>query len=128
MTWMKMNRLQTVTEVTKNPVSLDEPPVGQEGKILGELVADSRTPSPEEITISRELLSRTLRMLGRLSDRERKTIRLRFGIGTRRTYTLEEVGKRFGLTRERVRQIEAKALKKLRASRESDVLKHLLKP
>lgn len=121
-----IGKLERLLEVTPDPISLDEPVKGQEDRSLFDLVEDRSTPSPHDVLISRELSLRALKSLSRLSDRERKMIRLRFGIGTRHPHTLEEIGEKFGITRERVRQIEATALEKLRDSREREVLASML--
>ena len=123
---LPVRRLEQLMDVVCDPISLDEPLKGQEDRAIGETVADLSTPSPHEVMASRELSLRTLKALSRLDDRERRTLRLRFGIGAHRPHTLEEIGTKFGVTRERVRQIECKALQKLRASQESEILESLL--
>lgn len=107
-------KVREVQGLTPDTVSLDVP-IGEDGDTtLGDFVADSGHCDPEEIA-ARKLLSETIReVLGTLPDREREILELRFGLNDGRMRTLEEVGTMFGITRERVRQIEAKALRKLR--------------
>jgi RNA polymerase primary sigma factor len=105
------------SSIVKEPMSLDvSRDQGDDGndRTLGSLLADTETPMPEEIVANNEMTVQVLRMLKRLKPREREMIRLRFGIGKKRDYTLQEVGSRFGLSRERVRQIERAVLGKLR--------------
>jgi RNA polymerase primary sigma factor len=97
----------------KDAVSL-EAPVGQEGSVLGDFLRDENLPSPFETAYQRDLDRQARELLATLTPREAKILRLRFGIGEKDAHTLEEVGKQFALTRERIRQIEAKALQKLR--------------
>jgi RNA polymerase primary sigma factor len=123
---LPVHRLERLMDVVHDPISLDEPLKGMVDRPIGETVADSSIPSPHEVVASRELSLRTLRALSRLDDRERRMLRLRFGIGARRPHTLEEIGTKFGVTRERVRQIESKALQKLRASGDAEILESLL--
>lgn len=96
------------------PVSL-ETPVGEEGEsCLADFVEDERSPSPLEGVIREDLRTQMRKALATLPPREEKVVRLRFGVGEARDYTLEELGERFSITRERIRQIEAKTLRKLR--------------
>lgn len=120
------DKVQRLLDVTPDAISLDVPQRGAEDRVVGDQVADDATPSPFDVLISRELSLRTLRALGKLKDRERRMIRMRFGIGTRRPYTLEEIGDKFGLSRERVRQIESRAMEKLRESDDGGLLESLL--
>jgi len=99
--------------LARTPVSL-ETPVGEDDTHLGDLIADEDGVDPAEVAERQSLRRVTRELLGQLSDREARILRKRFGICERRHYTLEEVGRDFSLTRERVRQIEAKALQKLR--------------
>src|SRR6185369_7328857 len=92
-----------------------ETPVGEEDdSILGDFLEDKNTIPPVEAVVCANLRDQTKRVLATLSPREEQVLRLRFGIGERSDHTLEEVGTRFAVTRERIRQIEAKALRKLR--------------
>ena len=107
-------KLRWILQVTQPPISL-ESPVGEEDESeLGNYVEDNTTPSPAQITYENMLRERVDEVLAGLSPREARVLRLRFGLGQDRPYTLEEVGQKFGLTRERIRQIEGKALRRLR--------------
>jgi len=110
---MSQEGVRRVMKISRPPVSL-ETPVGDEDSQLLDFVDDPDTPSPMDSVTVGNLSEQTCRTLASLTAREEKIIRLRFGIGVKRDHTLEEVGKDFDLTRERIRQIEAKALAKLR--------------
>ena len=106
-----------VRQLVKEPVSL-EAPTGVDGETsLGDLIMDDHAPGPEPTAISLDFQRETQKILTTLGPREEKIIRMRFGIGEKAEYTLEETGKVFGLTRERIRQLEESALKKLRQRR-----------
>ncbi|HKG26264.1 MAG TPA: RNA polymerase sigma factor RpoD [Thermomicrobiales bacterium] len=108
------DKVRQVLDVSRHPVSL-EAPVGQEGDaFLGDFIEDESMPQPIELASQQLLKSQISDALNKLTDRERKIIVLRFGLEDGRFRTLEEVGREFGITRERIRQIEAKALRKLR--------------
>jgi RNA polymerase primary sigma factor len=108
------DKVRQVLDVSRHPVSL-EAPVGQEGDaFLGDFIEDESMPQPLELASQQLLKSQISDALNKLTDRERKIIVLRFGLEDGRFRTLEEVGREFGITRERIRQIEAKALRKLR--------------
>lgn len=111
-------KVKNVIELAKRQyaVSLDAP-VGEGDTQLGNFVADKDVASPEETFIQRNMAERIRRVLATLTPREEKILRRRFGIAEARPYTLQELGEEFGITRERVRQIEAKALRKLQRSR-----------
>jgi RNA polymerase primary sigma factor len=109
----------------REPISL-ETPVGDDESRLGDAIQDASVESPSEVAQSAELVEHTQRALSALTPREERVLRLRFGIGRPSALTLEEVGREFGVTRERVRQIEAKALDKLRRAQASEPLKRLL--
>ena len=107
-------KVRQVLDVSRHPISL-EAPVGAEGDaFLGDFIEDDKIPTPMELASQHLLKSQIGEALDKLSDRERKIILLRFGLEDGRFRTLEEVGREFGITRERIRQIEAKALRKLR--------------
>ncbi len=111
---LPIDRVQRVVRIVQEPISL-ETPVGEDGDgLLGDLVADVRAIAPAEAVATSHLRTQTERMLSTLSPREERVLRLRFGIGERVDHTLEEVGQRLAVTRERIRQIEAKAIRKLR--------------
>jgi len=96
-------------------VSLDEPLADDDSRTLLDLVEDTSIVPPDDVTAERDLDARTLSALGALPEREREIVRLRFGLGDEGDHNLEEIGNRFGISRERVRQIEARALQRLRA-------------
>ena len=108
------SKLNWLLQVTQQPVSLETPVSGEEDTELGMYVEDISSPSPAQITYENMLRERLDEVLGTLTPREARILRLRFGLGQDRPYTLEEVGQKFGLTRERIRQIESKALRRLR--------------
>ncbi|MFQ5827768.1 MAG: sigma-70 family RNA polymerase sigma factor [Candidatus Methylomirabilia bacterium] len=105
-------KVRLILQSSRKPLSL-ETPIGEDSE-LGDFLEDKNTTSPDKGLIRRDLMSQVNRVLGTLSPREREILRLRFGIGEEGERTLEEVGRRFAVTRERIRQIEAKALRKLR--------------
>ena len=114
---LPLKAVEAVRQLVKEPVSL-EAPTGADGETcLGDLLMDDRSPDPESAAVSLNFQRETRKILTTLSPREEKIIRMRFGIGEKAEYTLEETGKVFGLTRERIRQLEAAALKKLRYPR-----------
>ena len=111
---MSAERVREIMKVALDPVSLETPIGEEEDSHLGDFIPDVDTPAPEEAaaaTILREVIEREL---GTLTEREARVIRLRYGLEDGRSHTLEEVGKEFEITRERIRQIESKALRKLR--------------
>jgi RNA polymerase primary sigma factor len=119
-------RIQTLWKILREPVSFDAP-IGPEGdRELGDLVEDREAISPLEKVAGEDLADHTRALLGTLSPREARILRLRFGVGEREPQTLEQVGKVFGVTRERIRQIEAAALKKLQHPTRSEHLKQLI--
>lgn len=108
------SKLRWILLVTQPPVSLESPVGDEDDSELGMYVEDNTTPSPAQVTYENMLRERLDEVLSTLSPREARVLRLRFGLGQNRPYTLEEVGQKFGLTRERIRQIEGKALRRLR--------------
>jgi len=111
-TGVPARKVRLILESSRKPLSL-ETPIGEDLK-LGDFLEDQSTESPNDNLISLDLTNQVARALGTLSAKEKKILRLRFGIGDEGEHTLEEVGKRFSVTRERIRQIETKALRKLR--------------
>src|SRR5215472_13460415 len=111
---MPLDTVQKVLKLVKEPVSLETPLGDEEESSLGDFVEDELAPSPVEAAIRSNLGELTRKVLATLTPREEQILRMRFGIGQKTDYTLEEVGKQFAVTRERIRQIEAKALRKLR--------------
>jgi hypothetical protein len=103
-----------VLKIVKEPISLATPIGDEEESSLDDFVEDELAPSPVEAAIQGNLGEQTRKMLATLTPREEQILRMRFGIGQKTDYTLEEVGKQFAVTRERIRQIEAKAPRKLR--------------
>ena len=108
------DKLQWMLEVARIPVSLESPVGDEDDSELGMFVEDTISPSPAQITYENMLRDRVEQVLSTLSPREARILRLRFGLENGHPYTLEEVGHKFGLTRERIRQIEGKALRRLR--------------
>ncbi|MEW5800984.1 MAG: RNA polymerase sigma factor RpoD [bacterium] len=119
-------KVQRMLDTVKEPISLETPVGEEEDSFLEEFVEDKNIASPEEEAESLDLLEQTRRMLATLTPREEEILRMRFGIDDRQIHTLEEVGRRFNITRERARQIEAKALSKLRHPSRSRQLKELM--
>ncbi len=111
---MPEDKVRQILEVAKEPVSLETPIGDEEDSQLKDFVKDENAENPLDGAVNAALAEATLEVLGQLTEREQKVLRMRFGIGMNTDHTLEEVGKQFGVTRERIRQIEAKALRKLR--------------
>jgi RNA polymerase primary sigma factor len=123
---LPVDKVKTARELVREPVSL-EMPVGEDADAkLGDLVEDRNAVMPFEAAARTVMRERASQLLSGLTPREERILRMRFGIGTDRDHTLEEVGRLFNVTRERIRQIEAKALGKLRASLGSEALRELL--
>jgi RNA polymerase primary sigma factor len=119
---MPLEQVQKVLRIVKEPISLETPIGDDEESSLGDFVEDEMAPSPIESAIHTNLGEHTRKVLATLTPREEQILRMRFGIGQKTDSTLEEVGKLFAVTRERIRQIEAKALRKLRAASRSSNL------
>ncbi len=122
---LSMDKILSILEASREPISL-ETPVGDDDSTLGDFLENQESQSPYDAVRTRELASRVTEILGTLSEREEKIIRLRFGIGEKAEYTLEEIGKRFNVSRERIRQIEKKALNRLRHSSRREKLKFFI--
>ena len=111
---MPLDKVRKVLKIAKEPISLETPIGEEEDSHLGDFIEDKGVISPQDAMISANLSETTRKVLGSLTPREEKVLRMRFGIGEKYDHTLEEVGQDFDVTRERIRQIEAKALRKLR--------------
>ena len=121
-----VSKVRSLLRIVKEPLSL-ETPRGEDGDCtLGDFVEDQKAPSPSDSLMSNDLNKQTRELLNSLSVREQRVLQKRFGIGEKSEHTLEEIGKEFNVTRERIRQIEAKALRKLKSSRRSRSLKAYL--
>src|SRR5438132_917758 len=111
---LSADKVRRVMKIAKEPISLETPIGEEEDSTVGDFIEDQTMPSPAEAVMGLHLQDQTRKVLATLTPREEQVLRLRFGIGERSDHTLEEVGTRFAVTRERIRQIEAKALRKLR--------------
>ena len=111
---LPVEKVRKVLKIGKEPISLETPIGEEEDSHLGDFIEDKTVVSPSEAVISMNLAEQTRKVLATLTPREEKVLRMRFGIGEKSDHTLEEVGQDFDVTRERIRQIEAKALRKLR--------------
>jgi RNA polymerase primary sigma factor len=120
---LPLDKVRKVLKIAKEPISLETPIGEEEDSHLGDFIEDKGVVSPLEAVIKANLSEQTSRVLASLTPREEKVLRMRFGIGERSDHTLEEVGQNFEVTRERIRQIEAKALRKLRHPSRSKKLK-----
>ncbi len=120
---MALDHLHKVLRITKRPISLETPIGEEEDSQLKDLIEDEKSLSPQDAAINSNLVKQTQMVLSTLNKREEKILKMRFGIGEKHDYTLEEVGRDFHVTRERIRQIEAKALRKLKLSRRAENLK-----
>ncbi len=123
---MPLDKVRKVLKIAKEPISLETPIGEEEDSHLGDFIEDKSIGSPVEVVISNNLEDSTRRVLKTLTPREEKVLRMRFGIGEKSDHTLEEVGQDFEVTRERIRQIEAKALRKLRHPSRSKQLKSFI--
>jgi RNA polymerase primary sigma factor len=120
---LPLDKVRKVLKIAKEPISLETPIGEEEDSHLGDFIEDKGVVSPLEAVIKANLSEQTSRVLSSLTPREEKVLRMRFGIGEKSDHTLEEVGQNFEVTRERIRQIEAKALRKLRHPSRSKKLK-----
>ena len=123
---MPVDRVREILKISQEPVSLETPIGEEEDSHLGDFIQDDNVPVPADAAAFTLLKEQLVEVLGTLTEREQKVLRLRFGLDDGRARTLEEVGKEFNVTRERLRQIEAKALRKLRHPSRSRKLKDYL--
>jgi len=123
---MPVERVREILKISQEPVSLETPIGEEEDSHLGDFIQDDNVPVPADAAAFTLLKEQLIEVLSTLTDREQKVLRLRFGLDDGRARTLEEVGKEFNVTRERIRQIEAKALRKLRHPSRSRKLKDYL--
>ncbi len=111
---MPLEKVRKVLKIAKEPISLETPIGDEEDSHLGDFIEDKNAVQPLDAAIQANLRETTTRVLASLTAREERVLRMRFGIGMNTDHTLEEVGQQFSVTRERIRQIEAKALRKLK--------------
>jgi RNA polymerase primary sigma factor len=123
---MPEDKVRKVMKIAKEPISLETPIGEEEDSHLGDFIEDKKMPAPSDAVVIQNLCEQTRKVLATLTPREEKVLRMRFGIGEKSDHTLEEVGQDFFVTRERIRQIEAKALKKLRHPTRSRKLRTFL--
>lgn len=123
---MPIDKVKKVMKIAKEPVSLETPVGDEEGSFLGDFIEDKNAVLPIDAAIHANLRETTTRILSTLTPREERVLRMRFGIGMNTDHTLEEVGQQFSVTRERIRQIEAKALRKLKHPSRSRKLRGFL--
>ena len=120
---VSLDHLQKILKVTKKPISLETPIGEEEDSRLEDFIEDKGSVSPQDAAINSNLANQTQKVLSTLNKREEKILRMRFGIGEKHDHTLEEVGEDFNVTRERIRQIEEKALRKLKHSTRAEKLR-----
>jgi RNA polymerase primary sigma factor len=120
---LPVDKVRKVLKIAKEPISLETPIGEEEDSYLGDFIEDKKIINPAEAVMSINLAEQTRKVLATLTPREEKVLRMRFGIGEKSDHTLEEVGQDFFVTRERIRQIEAKALRKLRHPSRAKLLK-----
>jgi RNA polymerase primary sigma factor len=123
---MSLDKVQRILKITKKPISLETPIGEEEESRLEDFIEDKEAISPQEAAISSNMVKQIQKVLSTLNQREEKILRMRFGIGEKHDHTLEEVGQDFNLTRERIRQIEDKALRKLKHSSRADKLRSFI--
>ncbi|MGL4920390.1 MAG: sigma-70 family RNA polymerase sigma factor, partial [Plesiomonas shigelloides] len=123
---MPEDKIRKVLKIAKEPISMETPIGDDEDSHLGDFIEDTTLELPLDSATSESLRNATRDVLEGLTAREAKVLRMRFGIDMNTDHTLEEVGKQFDVTRERIRQIEAKALRKLRHPSRSEVLRSFL--
>jgi RNA polymerase primary sigma factor len=121
-----IDKVRKVLRIAREPISLETPIGEEDDSHLGDFIEDKTFMSPSEAAVNLNLSEQTRKVLATLTPREEKVLRMRFGIGEKSDHTLEEVGNDFDVTRERIRQIEAKALRKLRHPTRSRKLKYFI--
>ncbi len=124
---LDLEKIKNVMKISREPISLDTPMGDDENSNLGDFLEDGDTLSPFDATIRDDLKKNLQNVLTTLTPREERVLRMRFGIDTKSDHTLEEVGKTFSVTRERIRQIEGKALKKLKHPNRKNSLSSFIK-
>ena len=122
---ISVEKVREILKIAQEPVSLETPIGEEEDSHLGDFIPDDDAPAPAEAAAFSMLKEQLVDVLGTLTEREQKVLKLRFGLEDGRARTLEEVGKKFDVTRERIRQIEAKALRKLRHPSQKQEIKGL---
>ena len=125
---MPLEKVRKVMKIAKEPISLETPIGDEEDSQLGDFIEDKNAVLPLDSAIQENLKETTTRVLSSLTPREERVLRMRFGIGMNTDHTLEEVGHVFNLTRERIRQIEAQAIRKLRQPHRSGGLRTFFEP
>jgi RNA polymerase primary sigma factor len=123
---MPVEKVQKVLKVVKEPLSLEAPLGDEENARLGDFIEDKNAILPIDVAIQSNMREITTRVLASLAPREERVLRMRFGLGMNKDHTLEEVSLQFSVTRERIRQMEAKALRKLRHPSRSRMLRNFL--
>ena len=123
---MPLEKVRKVLKIAKEPISMETPVGDEEDSSLGDFIEDKSVVVPIDASIRSSLRETTTRVLASLTPREERVLRMRFGIGMNSDHTLEEVGQQFNVTRERIRQIEAKALRKLKHPTRARKLKTFL--
>jgi RNA polymerase primary sigma factor len=123
---LPVDKVRKILKIAKEPISLETPIGEDEDSHLGDFIEDKKAVQPGEAIIAKNLVEQLQKVLATLTPREEKVLRMRFGIGEKYDHTLEEVGQDFSVTRERIRQIEAKSLRKLRHPSRSKQLKSFI--
>ena len=122
------DEVERILAIAGEPISLDAPSNSEENRCVGDMIEDVELPDPFESAVNFHLAVQTRKVLALLSAREEKVLRMRFGIGEKKDHTLEEISRDFKITRERIRQIEARALQKLQRSKYGLNLKVFIDP
>ena len=125
-TGLTVERIKEIKKLVREPISLDEPISEGEENTVAYFVQDTKMPIPHDATVSKQLTEKTLQLLSMLTEREARILEMRFGLRGETEHTLEEIGKEFNLSRERIRQIEAEAIKKLKSPEIGNELKDFL--